>query len=117
MVSIYDRQTNVKQLSIDCLPYPSRVCKEFVYHNTGGVSSKCKHIHGFDTHDKAKVLSSMRRRYRKPCVNQAHKPMYSIVSSEGKVLYTLKGKEVVKKCQALVNRGVKFTVKEVKLPM
>ena len=109
--SKYERQGNVKQLSIDCLPLRKHVCKEFAYHNVNGVSNKKKHLHGVDTYDNAKILSSMASRRRKHCVNPIHQPMYSIVSSDGKVLYTLKSKELDKKCQALVKRGVKFSVK------
>ena len=115
-MSIYARQTGVKQLSIDCLP----LRKHCVKYDQVYISSKClpsvkrpKHIHGLDMYDKSKVLSAMARRRCKKHVNQKRQPMYSIVSSDGQVLYTLKSKDLVKKCQALVNRGVKFTVKQV----
>lgn len=113
MMSIYECQANVKQVSIDCLPLRKSVCKEFAYHNVNSLSSKRKHIRQADVYDNAKILSSMASRRRKPCVNQVRQPRYEIVSNEGQVLYTLKGKEVVKKCQALVNKGIKFTVKKV----
>ena len=101
---------NVNQLSIDCLPLRKGVCKEFAYHNVNSMSTKCKHIHGVDEFDNAKILSSMASRRRKQCVNQPHQPMYNIVSSEGKVLYTIKCKELEHKCKSLVNQGVKFSI-------
>lgn len=102
----------VKQVSIDCLPLRKGVRKEFAYHNVNSVSRHCKHIHLVDAYDNAKLMSSMASRRRKPCVNLCKQVMYNIVSSEGKVLYTLKSKEVVNKCKSLVNRGVKFTVEQ-----
>lgn len=108
-----DRRPNVKQLSIDCLPLRKGVRKEFAYHNVNSISTKCKHRHGVDAYDNAKIMSSMASRRRKRCVNLAKQTMYSIVSSDGQVLYTLKSKEIVKKCEALVKRGVKFNVVQV----
>lgn len=114
--SIYTRQTGVKQVSIDCLP----MRKHCVKYDQVYISSEClpsvkrpKHIHGLDMYDKSKVLSAMARRRCKRHVNQKRQPMYSIVSSDGQVLYTLKSKDLVKKCQALVNKGIHFTVKQV----
>lgn len=100
----------VKQMSIDCLPLRTGVCKEFAYHNVNSVSRHSKHRHLVDAYDNAKLMSSMASRRRKHCVNLCKQVMYNIVSSDGQVLYTLKSKEVVNKCKSLVNRGVKFTV-------
>jgi len=115
-MSIYDRQVGVKQMSIDCLPLRKHCRKlDQVY-----ISSAClpsvkrpRHIHGLDMYDKSKVLSAMARRRCKHHVNQKRQPMYSILSTDGQVLYTLKSKDLVKKCQALVNKGIAFSVKQV----
>lgn len=112
-MSIYSQAYNVKQVSIDCLPLRKGVCKEFKYHNVNSVSRHSKHIHLVDAYDNAKLMSSMASRRRKRCVNQIRKPRYEIVSSDGKVLYTLKASEVLTKCKQLRKHGVKFNVKEV----
>lgn len=111
MMSMYECQGSVNQLSIDCLPLRKYVRKEFRYHNVNSVSNKRKHIHGVDAYDNAKVLSSMARRERKHTVNQAHQTMYNIVEvSTGRVLYTLKSKDLVHKCQALTSKGITYKV-------
>lgn len=101
---------NVKQVSIDCLPLRKGVCKEFMYHNVNSVSRHSKRRRLLDAYDNAKLMSSMASRRRKRCVNQIRKPRYEIVSSDGKVLYTLKESEVLTKCKQLRKHKVEFNV-------
>lgn len=59
MMSIYDRQANVKQLSIDNLPYRKSVNSRKVFYDRPA-SRKCKCMHiTQDYHDKAKHLKTM----------------------------------------------------------
>ena len=108
--SKYERQGNVQQLSIDCLPLRKGVCKEFAYHNVNGVSNKKKHLHGVDAYDNAKILSSMARRKRKQCVNQVRQPWCKIIVNNGEYECKVKSSHVLSKCQELRNKGVNFTV-------
>lgn len=107
---VFERQGNVNQVSIDCLPLRKGVCKEFAYHNVNGVSNKKKHLHGVDAYDNAKILSSMASRRRKHCVNQVRQPWYKIIVNNGEYECKVKSSQVLSKCQKLRSKGVNFTV-------
>lgn len=59
-MNIYERQTNVKQLSIDNLPYREYVKECKVYYNSPCNPRTCKSMHiTLDYHDQAKTLKTM----------------------------------------------------------
>ena len=59
MISIYERQSNVKQLSIDNLPYRKSVNSRKVWFDKPA-SRKCKCMHiTQDYHDKSRHLKTM----------------------------------------------------------
>lgn len=120
-VSTWERQTpvnycvqqgvnRVSSIQIDSLPLRKGVCKEFAYHNVNGVSTRKHHLHGFDSYDNAKLLSSMASRKRKPCVNQVRQQWCKIIVNNGEYECKVKSSHVLSKCQQLVKRGVKFEV-------
>lgn len=84
MMSIYERQPNVKQLSIDNLPYRKSVNSRKVYYDKPA-SRKCKCMHiTQDYHDRAKHLKTM--------------AMHDLPIKETKIFYYLdiENKKVVK---------------------
>lgn len=125
-VSNWERQAPVKyecqkgvwkrqSIDIDDRPLSEFVSSECQVYNSRGVSSHCKHIHGLDYYDKCKVATALRWRtykhYTQKC--KVAQVKYQIVDiTTGQILYTLKSKEVVKKCESLRKQGVNFTVKQ-----
>jgi len=103
--------SNVKQVSIDCLPLRKGVCKEFKYHNVNSVSRHSKHIHLVDMYDNSKLLSSMASRKRKRCVNQVSKRWYQISVNNGEYTCKVKENHLLSKCKDLTTKGVKYSVK------
>lgn len=114
-MSIYDRQYGVKQLDIDCKglsPFVSTNCKGY---NTRGVSSKCKHIKGYDMYDKCKVATALRWRKYKKCkaiVQPQCKHWYIISVNNGEYQCKVKENHLLTKCKELRQQGVEFSVKQ-----
>ena len=111
MTSIYERQVNVNQLSIDSLPLRRRVVREFLYHNGKGINARKKHIAGYDVYMNSKLLASMARRARKNSIGVKGSHYEIIDTTSGKVLYTLHESQVTKKVRNLASRGVRVVVK------
>ena len=111
MMSIYERQANVNQLSIDSLPLRRSVAREFLYHNEKGINSSKKHIAGYDVYINSKLLASMARRARKNSIGVKGSHYEIIDATSGKVLYTLHESQVSKKVRNLASRGVRVVVK------
>ena len=111
MMSIYERQINVNQLSIDSLPLRRSVAREFLYHNERGINASKKHIAGYDVYMNSKLLASMARRARKNSVGVKGSHYKIIDATNGKVLYTLHESQVAKKVSNLASRGVRVVVK------
>lgn len=124
--STWERQAPVKYecqkgvwksqaIDIDDRPLNDFVSTECKVYNSRGVSSHCKHIHGLDYYDKCKVATALRWRAYKHLTQKCKvaQPKYQIIDkATGQILYTLKSKEVVKKCKSLREQGVNFTVKQ-----
>lgn len=111
MMSIYERQINVNQLSIDNLPFRRSVASEFLYHNERGINASKKHIAGCDVYMNSKLLASMARRSRKNSVGVKGSHYEIIDATSSKVLYTLHESQVAKKVANLAKRGVRVVVK------
>ena len=111
MMSIYERQGSVKQLSIDSLPLRRSVVREFLYHNEKGINARKKHISGHDIYMNSKLLASMAKRARKNSVGVKGSHYEIIDATSGKVLYTLHASQVAKKVCNLASRGVRVVVK------
>ena len=111
MMSIYERQVSVNQLSIDSLPLRRSVVREFLYHNENGINSSKKHIAGHDVYMNSKLLASMARRARKNSIGIKGSRYEIIDATSGKVLYTLHESQVAKKVRNLASRGVRVVVK------
>ena len=111
MMSIYERQANVNQLSIDSLPLRRSVASEFLYHNEKGINSSKKHIAGYDVYMNSKLLASMARRARKNSIGVKGAHYEIIDATSGKVLYTLHESQVSKKVTNLARRGVRVVVR------
>lgn len=111
MMSIYERQINVNQLSIDSLSLRRGVEGEFLYHNDRCINARKKHIAGYDVYMNSKLLASMARRARKNSVGVKGSHYKIIDTTSGKVLYTLHESQVSKKVRNLASRGVRVVVK------
>lgn len=111
MMSIYERQINVNQLSIDSLSLRRGVEGEFLYHNDRGINARKKHIAGYDVYMNSKLLASMARRARKNSIGVKSSHYEIIDATNGKVLYTLHASQVAKKVANLAKRGVRVVVK------
>jgi hypothetical protein len=85
-MDIYERQPNVKQLSIDSLPYRTSVNSRKVYY-LKPASRKCKCMHiTQDYHDKAKHLTTMAQHQ----VNYNQEKIYYYLDIENKKVVKLK---------------------------
>ena len=113
MMSIYERQGSVNQLSIDSLPLRRSVAREFLYHNGNGINSNKKHIAGHNVYMNSKLLASMARRARKNSIGVKGSHYEIIDATSGKVLYTLHESQIAKKVANLAIRGVRVVVKMV----
>lgn len=111
MMSIYERQINVNQLSIDSLSLRCSVASEFLYHNERGINASKKHIAGYDVYMNSKLLASMSRRARKNSVGVKGSHYKIIDATSGKVLYTLHASQVTKKVANLAKRDVRVVIK------
>ena len=111
MMSIYERQANVNQLSIDSLSLRRSVASEFLYHNDKGINTSKKHIVGYDVYMNSKLLAGMGRRARKNSVGDKGSHYEIIDATSGKILYTLHESQVAKKVRNLASRGVRVVVK------
>lgn len=113
MMSIYERQGSVNQLSIDSLSLRRGVAREFLYHNERGINSNKKHITGYGVYMNSKLLASMARRARKNSIGVKGSSYEIIDATSGKVLYTLHESQIAKKVANLARRGVRVVVKMV----